>query len=204
VGLDADPVHVAMASEFVASRRLSNVEVVVADARHTGLEPGSFDLVHARTLLVTIPEPAEVLGELVRLARPGGWVAGLEPDPDSTICYPPHPAVDRLCELFNLAFARNGADPRLGRRMAALYRDARLEDVRVEARATVYPVGHSRRTRYKNLAPRSSPTQLRHAEAVPSLAESRGGQPRERGTQAVWGESGGDLPVAITHREPAS
>jgi hypothetical protein len=31
--------------------------------------------VHARTLLVTIPEPAEVLAEMVRLARPGGWVA---------------------------------------------------------------------------------------------------------------------------------
>ena len=36
VGLDADPAHVAMASDFVASRGLSNVEVVCGDARDNG------------------------------------------------------------------------------------------------------------------------------------------------------------------------
>ena len=55
---------------------LSEVEVVCGDARHTGFESGSFDLVHARTLLITVPQPAAVLEEMVRLARPGGWVAG--------------------------------------------------------------------------------------------------------------------------------
>ena len=146
VGLDADPAHVAMASAFVATRGLSEVEVVCGDARHTGFESGSFDLVHARTLLITVPQPAVVLEEMVRLARPGGWVAGLEPDTEAAICYPPHPAFDRLCEIFSVAFSRNGADPHFGRRMAELYRGAGLEDVTVEVRAGVYPAGHSRRT----------------------------------------------------------
>ena len=75
VGLDADPAHTAMASKYASELALANVEVVTADARRTGLPPGSFDLVHARTLLVTIPEPEEVLAEMVRLAKPGGWVA---------------------------------------------------------------------------------------------------------------------------------
>ena len=114
VGLDADPTHVAMASELVARRGLSGVEVICADARHTGLPAGSFDLVHARTLLVTLPEPAVVLAEMVRLGRPGGWVAGLEPDTETAICYPPHPAFDRLCVIFTAAFSRNGADPHSG------------------------------------------------------------------------------------------
>jgi ubiquinone/menaquinone biosynthesis C-methylase UbiE len=146
VGLDADPAHVAMASEFVARRDLRDVEIVCGDARQTGLESGSFDLVHARTLLITVPQPAEVLGEMVRLARPGGWVAGLEPDTEAAICYPPNPVFDRLNELFAVAFSRNGADPHFGRRMAELYRQAGLQDVTVEVRAGVYPVGHSRRT----------------------------------------------------------
>ena len=146
VGLDADPAHVAMASEFVASRGLGTVEVVRGDARHTGLEAGSFDLVHTRTLLITVPQPAAVLEEMVRLARPGGWVAGLEPDTEAAICYPPHPAFDRLCEIFTIAFSRNGADPHFGRRMAELYRQAGLKDITVEVRAGVYPAGHSRRT----------------------------------------------------------
>jgi ubiquinone/menaquinone biosynthesis C-methylase UbiE len=146
VGVDGDPAHVAMASELVEKRGLSDVEIVSADARHTGLPSGSFDLVHARTLLVTVPQPAEVLAEMARLARPAGWVAGLEPDTEAAICYPPHPAFNRLCEIFTIAFSRNGADPHIGRRMAELYRQAGLQDVMVEARAGVYPAGHSRRT----------------------------------------------------------
>ena len=146
VGLDVDPTHVQMATELAAQRGLSNVEIVHADARRTGLQSDSFDLVHARTLLITLPKPEVVLAEMVRLARPGGWVAGLEPDTEAAVCYPPHPAFGRLCEIFTVAFSRNGADPHIGRRMAELYRQAGLEDVAIEARAVAYPAGHSRRT----------------------------------------------------------
>jgi ubiquinone/menaquinone biosynthesis C-methylase UbiE len=134
-GLDANPVHVAMAREFTAQHGLANVEIVAADARRTGLPPGSFDLVHARTLLVNVPETAEVLAEMVRLAKPGGWVAGLEPDAEYALCYPAHPAYTRIWELFRTAFSRHGADLLIGRRLAELYRHAGLRDIDVEARA---------------------------------------------------------------------
>jgi ubiquinone/menaquinone biosynthesis C-methylase UbiE len=147
VGLDADPAHVAMASELAAAQGWADVEIVLADARSTGLPTDAFDLVHARTVLVTVPDPVvEVLAEMVRLTRPGGWVAGMEADWEIGICYPPHPAFDRLSEIFQAAFSRHGANPQLGRRMGELYRQAGLEDVAVEARAPVYPVGHSRRS----------------------------------------------------------
>src|SRR5579863_10250452 len=57
VGLDADPAHAAMAAKFAAARGLDGVQIVTADARRTGMPSGSFDLVHTRTLLNTIPEP---------------------------------------------------------------------------------------------------------------------------------------------------
>jgi ubiquinone/menaquinone biosynthesis C-methylase UbiE len=145
-GLDADPAHVAMARQFTAQRGLASVQIVAADARYTGLPPASFDLVHARTLLVNVPEPAEVLAEMVRLARPGGWVAGLEPDVESTLCYPAHPAYTRMWELFRAAFGRNGADLLVGRRLAELYRQAGLQEIGIEARARVCQPGDSRRT----------------------------------------------------------
>ena len=81
-----------MARQLADELGLPNVEVVAADASHTGLPSASFDLVHSRTLLVTIPDPARVVAEMVRLARPGGWVASLEPDTEHTVCYPAHPA----------------------------------------------------------------------------------------------------------------
>jgi SAM-dependent methyltransferase len=146
VGLDADPAHTAMAAEFAAGQGLSGVEIITADARSTGLPSGSFDLVHARTLLINLSEPAEVAAEMVRLARPGGWVASMEPDTELALCYPPHPAFDRICEIFAVAFSRNGADPAMGRRVPELFRQAGLADVEVEARTQMCPSGNSRRT----------------------------------------------------------
>ena len=145
-GVDANPAHVAMARAYASQRGLANVEVVPADARRTGLPSGCFDLVHARTLLVTIPRPAEVVAEMVRLARPGGWIAGQEPDAEYALCYPPLPAWDRLREIFRASFGRSGADPLIGRRLTELYRGAGLEEIDVVAHAGIYPAGHSRRT----------------------------------------------------------
>ena len=68
VGLDTDPAHTAMAAEFAARRGLSGVEVITADAGRTGLPPASFDLVHTRTLLVNLPEPATVAKDVVDAA----------------------------------------------------------------------------------------------------------------------------------------
>ena len=146
VGLDADPAHTAMAAEFAARRGLSGVEIITADARSTGLGTGTFDLVHARTLLINLPDPAGAAAEMLRLARPGGWVASLESDIEYARCYPPHSAFDRLCGIFTVAFRRNGADPWIGRRVQELFRQAGLENVQAEARVQMYPPGNSRRT----------------------------------------------------------
>jgi SAM-dependent methyltransferase len=146
VGLDADPAHTAMAAEFASRRALNGVEIITADARSSGLPSGSFDLVHARTLLINVPEPTDVAAEMVRLARPGGWVASMEPDTEHVLCYPPHPAFDRICEIFAVAFSRNGADPAIGRQVPEILRRAGLADVEVAVKAQLYPHGHSRRT----------------------------------------------------------
>jgi ubiquinone/menaquinone biosynthesis C-methylase UbiE len=126
VGLDADPAHVTAARQYAFSQGLANVKVLAGDARITGLRAGSFDLVHTRTLLVTIPEPAEVVAEMARLARPGGLVASQEADAEFSICYPPLPEWDRLLALFRASFPRAGADLCLGRRLPELFRAAGL------------------------------------------------------------------------------
>jgi ubiquinone/menaquinone biosynthesis C-methylase UbiE len=146
VGVDADPNHVAMATQMAAERSLDWVTVVRDDARHTSLPSSSFDVVHGRTILITVPEPLELVREMARLAKPGGWVIGLEPDVEASICYPSHPAYERLVAMFPVVFSRNGADWRMGRRVAELYRAGDLVDIQVDTRAEVYPKGHTRRT----------------------------------------------------------
>jgi SAM-dependent methyltransferase len=119
---------------------------MTGDARDTGLRAASFGLVHARALLVTMPAPEQVVAEMARLARPGGWVAGMEPDVEHSLCYPPPAAWDQLREIFRVAFARSGAGPCMGRRLPELFRAAGLERVEAAVHAASYPVGHSRRT----------------------------------------------------------
>ena len=83
---------------------------------------------------------------MARLAKPGGWIVGLEPDTEPSICFPVCPAYDRLSSMFSAVFSRNGADPKMGRRVAQLYRAAGLVDIQVDVVAQAYPKGHTRRT----------------------------------------------------------
>ena len=80
VGLERNRKPVEMAKRFVADRGLKNVEVVQGDATATRLPGASFDLVHARLVLVNVPYVEAVIREMVRLARPGGVVASHEAD----------------------------------------------------------------------------------------------------------------------------
>lgn len=146
VGLEFEPANVALAREFAAERGLANVEVIQGDARRTGFPSASYELVHTRTLLITIPDPAAVIAEMVRLARPGGWVVALEPDGGGSVCYPPHPAWDRLTQIFLSAQQVDRADTFIGRRLPELFRQEGLVAIGVEAKADIYPAGHSRRT----------------------------------------------------------
>ena len=93
----------------------------------------------------TVPDPAELVAEMVLLARPGGWVASMEPDTEYWMCYPPQPTFTRACEIFPVVFGRNRADPQIGRRVPELFRRAGLADVGTEARVQMYPPGNSRR-----------------------------------------------------------
>jgi SAM-dependent methyltransferase len=145
-GLDFNPASVTQARRFVAERGYHNVQVVEGDARGTGLPSGSYDLVHARTLLVNAPDPAAVLTEMVRLARPGGWIAVLEPDGGTSLCYPAHPSWDTMARIWADVTKAYGIDAKIGRRLPELFRQAGLADLGIEARADIYPHGHSRRT----------------------------------------------------------
>ncbi|MFE1292402.1 class I SAM-dependent methyltransferase [Streptomyces sp. NPDC058751] len=50
------------------------VQVVTADLRDEGLELGGFDLVHARFVLMHLPERRRLVSRLARWLNPGGWL----------------------------------------------------------------------------------------------------------------------------------
>jgi SAM-dependent methyltransferase len=140
VGLDREPRLLDIARAQADQRGIA-LELVEADATSTGLEAGSFDLVHARTLLLNVSNPGEVLAEMVSVARPGGVVAVEEPDSAGWVCDPPHPGWDPLRSAVTGAYRAAGKDFDIGRRAARLLRAAGLNDVRVRATARVTQPG---------------------------------------------------------------
>lgn len=101
--------------------------------------PGSgFDLVHARLLLVHLPDRAEVLRRLAAAVRPGGRLVVEDADPalQPLACPDERGPAERLANHIRRGFrallAERGVDLAFGRTLPALLRDAGLEDVRAE------------------------------------------------------------------------
>jgi ubiquinone/menaquinone biosynthesis C-methylase UbiE len=85
------------------ARRLAKRERLAVEFRRASAEAlpfpaRSFDCVFATTVLYLVPEPAAVLAEMVRVARPGGVVAALDPADTLT-----RAAIERYCRSRGLA-----------------------------------------------------------------------------------------------------
>jgi SAM-dependent methyltransferase len=145
VGVERSAEQVERARKFAATSHLANVEVLCADGRGTRLPAGSFDLATSRLVLVNVPEPEQILAEMVRLTRPGGFVALHEPDSTTQRIDPPHPAQDKLLELLARYGAMNGIDRSIGLRVPRMLREAGIADVRVHSLVHAYPPDHGRR-----------------------------------------------------------
>lgn len=107
-------------------------------------EPGTFDLVHARLVLVHVPDRARALATMVAALRPGGWL--LVEDADTALqplaCLeesgPAQQRANRLRGAFRELLTRRGGDLRYGRTLPRALREAGLVDV---AASGSFPVG---------------------------------------------------------------
>jgi SAM-dependent methyltransferase len=136
VGLDRSARMVDAGRRFAEERGLE-VEFVQADATATGLPDDSFDLVHARTLLLNVQNPQEIVTEIVRIAKPRAMIVLQEPDATAWSCDPPHPAFDVLRGAILDAYRRTGKDFNIGRRIGRMLREAGCADVQIRATARV-------------------------------------------------------------------
>lgn len=144
VGLDLHEPMVQQARAVIAASGHANVEVIQGDARHTGLPRASFDLVHARLVLINLPRPmhAPVLDEMFALAKPGGLVVLEEIDGASWSCEPSHDAWEKLYGAFLEVWRRSDLDARVGRRLPHLAQRLGLTDVKTKAHVRFYDHQH--------------------------------------------------------------
>ena len=117
VGSDNQPSMLEAARALVDELSLGNVELVEDDLFDSRLEPGSFDLVHARFQLAPIGRFDEQLEAYRRLVAPGGLLVLEDPDMSSWRFNPDAPNAQRLIGLIEQAFLAAGGDFNAGRRL---------------------------------------------------------------------------------------
>jgi SAM-dependent methyltransferase len=99
----------------------------------------AFDLVHARLVLVHVPQRAQALRSLVRSLKPGGWLLLEDADPALQPLLSPDESgpeqvlANRLRHGFRSLMAERGVDLAYGRTLPRLLRDAGLVDVAADA-----------------------------------------------------------------------
>ena len=108
------------------------------DLVHDEIPTDAYDLVHARLLLVHLPERERVLDSLVGSLRPGGWVVIEDFDnmflDIGTAATPEQAVVRKVALAFKRLLHDRGADLAYARRLPDLLRARGLRDVAGEGR----------------------------------------------------------------------
>jgi SAM-dependent methyltransferase len=127
---DLDPRH-------MAASQLPNLRIERHDIVRDDLPTAHFHLIHARLVLIHIPERDAVLERLVTALRPGGWlviedfdVLSLLPDREVNPYEVPLPTADAM----RIYMARGGVDARSGRLLYGKFRALGLAQVAGEGR----------------------------------------------------------------------
>jgi len=103
-----------------------NVELRVGKAENLPFKDNKFDIVTCNLLLMWAKDPQKVVCEMTRVTRPSGIVlATLEPDYGGKLHWPENQKVDPI--FSGKAIKSKGGDPRIGRKLRALFVRAGLK-----------------------------------------------------------------------------
>jgi hypothetical protein len=93
---------------------------------------------------------------MVRATKPGGVVIVEDMDHSGIFCYPPCPALRQHVSLYNQMVHLKGADPEIGPRLPALFRQVGLQDLHLSHVQPAFMEGEAKRIHQitlENIAP---------------------------------------------------
>jgi len=129
VGIDRERAQMAAAIAWAADHGLENLRFEAGDVYALPFADACFDAVFCSAVLGSVSRPAAVVGEMVRVLKPGGIIAMMEFDHGGDIVYPQTPQLIRSIELYQRVRAEHGHEPRGGRRLREWLSD---HDCRIE------------------------------------------------------------------------
>jgi len=131
-------------ARFLDSLADPAIEVRRHDIVRDPLPDSAFELVHARLILVHLPERERVLAKMVGALKPGGWLVCEEFDSLSMPADPalhPHEHALKAQAAMQRIMALRGANTRYGRNLAAGMRALGLVDISANGRMAMWQGG---------------------------------------------------------------
>ena len=136
VGSTGQVVAVDLDPKFLGESGQSNVEIERADIRTAQLPEQSFDLVHARYVLIHIPDYETALNRMLDCLKPGGWLVLEEPDFSEshgiTGSEGQLKAVQKVNDAIKCMYERLGMDYSLGMKVPGLLQARGLQSMTME------------------------------------------------------------------------
>jgi SAM-dependent methyltransferase len=117
----------------------THVEICLHDVARDELPLETFDLVHARLVLMHLPNRDKALRSMVHALKPGGWLLIEEADPalQPFSCLdahgPEHELANQIRRGFRSLLSARGADLAFGRKLPRFLREAGLVNVAADA-----------------------------------------------------------------------
>jgi SAM-dependent methyltransferase len=138
---DGRAVAVDVNARFLSAINAPNLDVHEVDIRAASIPTESFDLVHARFVLIRMPQWAEGLAAMLAALRPGGWLVLEEPDFSVSRSLAGDPdlrrSFDNVHKAIEAMFSQRGMDHAFGARLPALFQEQSLEDISIENDAAI-------------------------------------------------------------------
>src|SRR3954454_15168503 len=127
---------------WLAPEAMPGVEVRKHDIARDSLPEEAFDLIHARLVLVHLPERAAVLRRMAAALRHGGWLAIDDFDLDLTprrahAATAEEDLINKVTAAFPALLASRGVDTAYGRTLPQALDDADLTDVHADGHVAV-------------------------------------------------------------------
>lgn len=138
LGIDRDEQALAAARQRATETGCGNVSFETGDLAAFSAESGPFDAIVGRRVLMYLPDAGKALRDLAARLRPGGLVVFQEHDATMVpAALTPLPLRQQLHRWMWTTVEREGADVRIGFRLASLFTQAGLVVEQVRAHAVV-------------------------------------------------------------------
>ena len=134
---------VKQAAAAVQAEGLENTSCEVCSVYDLPFESASFDVVYAHQTLQHLSDPVGALASMLRVVKPGGYLALRDADYSSMLGQPTSPAIDEWRAIYRAVARRNGAEPDAGRHLVAwlIAAGLPLASIKYGASAVVYAPG---------------------------------------------------------------